>query len=90
MTRQTKNLSKFWRDYLYYDSTHFAGYCLPFIVFTMSKKNKIALVLVGAGLLSAIILSYHLPPEKLTIALTGPTAVIGAGLAEWSSSSKDD
>jgi hypothetical protein len=28
--------------------------------------------------------------EKLTIALTGPTAVIGAGLAEWSSSSKDD
>ncbi|MFN7864920.1 MAG: hypothetical protein ACK5N2_00700 [bacterium] len=56
----------------------------------MSKKNKIALVLVGAGLLSAIILSYHLPPEKLTIALTGPTAVIGAGLAEWSSSSKDD
>jgi hypothetical protein len=56
----------------------------------MSQKNKIALFLVGAGLLTVIILSYHLPPEKLTIALTGPTAVVGAGLAEWSSSSKDD
>ncbi len=51
----------------------------------MYQKNKIALFLVFPGLLSAIILSYHLPQEKLTIALTGPIAVIGAGLAEWSS-----
>jgi len=50
----------------------------------MSQKNKVALILVNAGLLSCIILSYHLPPEKLTIAITGPTAVIGAGLAQWS------
>ena len=50
----------------------------------MSQKNKIALSFVGMGLLSGIILSYHLPPEKLSFALTGPTAVVGAGLAEWS------
>jgi hypothetical protein len=54
----------------------------------MSQKNKIALLFVGAGLLSGIVLSYHLPPEKLTIALTGPTAVVGAGLAQWSN--RDD
>ena len=49
----------------------------------MSQKNKIALLFVGAGLLSGIILSYHLPSEKLAIALTGPTAVVGAGLSQW-------
>jgi hypothetical protein len=54
----------------------------------MSQKNKIALGLVCVGLLSCIILSYHLPPEKLTIAITGPTAVVGAGLAQWSN--RDD
>jgi hypothetical protein len=54
----------------------------------MSQKNKIALLFVGAGLLSGIVLSYHLPPEKLTIALTGPTAVVGAGLAQWNN--RDD
>ncbi|MCZ8247436.1 MAG: hypothetical protein ACK5U2_08265 [Microcystis sp.] len=54
----------------------------------MSQKNKIALLLVGAGLLSGIVLSYYLPPEKLTMALTAPTAVVGAGLAQWNS--KDD
>ena len=51
----------------------------------MSQKNKIALGFVSVGLLSCIVLSYHLPPEKLTIALTGPTALVGAGLAQWSS-----
>jgi hypothetical protein len=61
---------------------------LSFIDFRMSQKNKIALLFVGAGLLSGIVLSYHLPPEKLTIALTGPTAVVGAGLAQWSN--RDD
>jgi hypothetical protein len=50
----------------------------------MSQKNKIALLFVLSGLISGIILSYHLPPEKLAIALTGPTAVVGAGLAQWS------
>ncbi|CCI02154.1 hypothetical protein [Microcystis aeruginosa] len=54
----------------------------------MSQKNKIALLFVASGLLSGIILSYHLPPEKLAIALTGPTAVVGAGLTQWNS--KDD
>jgi hypothetical protein len=52
------------------------------------QKNKIALLFVGAGLLSGIVLSFHLPPEKLTIALTGPTAAIGAGLTQWNT--KDD
>jgi len=54
----------------------------------MSQKNKIALAFVGVGLLSCIVLSYHLPPEKLTIAIAGPTAVVGAGLAQWSN--RDD
>ncbi len=62
--------------------------CLSFIRVKMPQKNKIALGFVCVGLLSCIILSYHLPPEKLTIALTGPTAVIGAGLAQWSN--RDD
>jgi len=57
----------------------------------MSQKNKIALFFVGAGLLSGIVLSFHLPPEKLTMALTGPTAVVGAGLTQWNTKdSKDD
>jgi hypothetical protein len=56
----------------------------------MSQKNKIALLLVGAGLLSGIVLSYHLPPEKLSIALTGPTAVVGAGLAQWNNRDDED
>jgi hypothetical protein len=58
----------------------------------MSQKNKIALSFVGMGLLSGIILSYHLPPEKLSFALAGPTALVGAGLTEWSSkeNSSDD
>ena len=58
----------------------------------MSQRNKIALGFVGMGLFSGIILSYHLPPEKLSFALGGPTAVVGAGLAQWSSkeNSSDD
>ena len=58
----------------------------------MSQRNKIALGFVGMGLFSGIILSYHLPPEKLSFALAGPTAVVGAGLAQWSSkeNSRDD
>ncbi len=54
----------------------------------MPQKNTIALAFVGVGSLSFILLSYHLPPEKLTMALTVPTAVVGAGLAQWSN--KDD
>ena len=59
----------------------------------MSQKNKIALAFVGVGLLSCIVLSYNLPPEKLTIVITGPTALIGAGLGQWyysSESNKND
>jgi len=56
----------------------------------MSQKNKIALLFVGAGLLSGIVLSYHLPAEKLAIALTGPTAVVGAGLTQWNTENSKD
>jgi hypothetical protein len=70
---------------VYHDSIHFIGDCLPFIISRMSQKNKIALLFVGAGLLSGIVLSYHLPAEKLAIALTGPSAVVGAGLTQWNS-----
>jgi hypothetical protein len=52
----------------------------------MSPKNKTALFFIGSGLISGIFISYHLPPEKLVFALTGPTAVVGAGLSEWNSS----
>lgn len=62
---------------------------MPFIVFRMSQKNKIALLFVGAGLLSGIILSYHLPSEKLATALTGPTALVGAGLTQWNTKTDD-
>jgi predicted metal-binding membrane protein len=55
----------------------------------MSPKNKIALLLIGAGLVSGIAISYHLPAEKLALALTGPTAVVGAGLAQWSTNKED-
>lgn len=69
---------------MYHDSVYFIRYCLSLIISRMSQKNKIALLFVLSGLISGIILSYHLPPEKLAIALTGPTAVVGAGLAQWS------
>jgi hypothetical protein len=52
----------------------------------MSPKNKIALIFIASGLFSGIVISYHLPPEKLSLALTAPTALVGAGLAEWTSS----
>lgn len=55
----------------------------------MSPKNKIALIFIASGLLGGIVISYHLPAEKLALALTGPTAVVGAGLAQWSTN-KDD
>lgn len=44
------------------------------------------MLFIGSGLISGIIISYHLPAEKLVFALTGPTAVVGAGLSEWNSS----
>jgi hypothetical protein len=73
-------------------SPNYASYSflpgLSFIRVKMPQKNTIALAFVGVGLLCCILLSYHLPPEKLTMALTGPTAVVGAGLAQWSN--KDD
>jgi hypothetical protein len=61
---------------------------LSFIRVKMPQKNTIALAFVGVGSLICILLSYHLPPEKLIMALTVPTAVVGAGLAQWSN--KDD
>ena len=55
-----------------------------------TTNNKIALMFVIVGLLCVMILSHNLCKEKLTVALTGPTAVIGAGLAQWTYSSKND
>ncbi|CCI35736.1 MAG: hypothetical protein IM473_18640 [Microcystis sp. M015S2] len=56
----------------------------------MSQKNKIALIFIELGLISAIALSLVLPEEKLILALSLPSALVGAGLAQWSSSSKDN
>ncbi|MDJ0549520.1 hypothetical protein [Microcystis sp.] len=53
----------------------------------MSQKNKIALIFIELGLISAIALSLVLPEEKLILALSLPSALVGAGLAQWSSSS---
>jgi len=54
----------------------------------MSRKNKIALVFIFSGLISAVGLILALPEEKLILALSSPSALIGAGLAQWSSSSQ--
>jgi hypothetical protein len=56
----------------------------------MSPKNKIALVFISTGLISAIALSLLLPEEKLILALSSPSALIGAGLAQWSSNKEDE
>ena len=56
----------------------------------MSQKNKIALIFIELGLISAIALSLVFPEEKLILALSLPSALVGAGLAQWSSSSKDN
>ena len=56
----------------------------------MSPKNKIALVFISTGLISAMALSLILPEEKLIIALSSPSALIGAGLAQWSSNKEDE
>jgi hypothetical protein len=50
------------------------------------SKNRIALLFILLGLISGMLLSLILPEEKLVIALSGPTALIGAGLSQWSSS----
>ena len=54
----------------------------------MCPKNKIALVFIFSGLISAVGLILALPEEKLILALSSPSALIGAGLAQWSSSSE--
>jgi hypothetical protein len=56
----------------------------------MSKKNKMALIFIFTGLLSGILLSIVLPEEKLIIALSSPSALVGAGLAQWSSNHNED
>lgn len=56
----------------------------------MISKNKVALVFVLSGLISAIALSLVLPEEKLILALSSPSALIGAGLAQWSSSKEEE
>ncbi|MFM2026923.1 MAG: hypothetical protein RLZZ339_1640 [Cyanobacteriota bacterium] len=65
----------------------FSGFfCMP----RMSLKNKIALVFISSGLISAIALSLVLPEEKLILALSAPSALIGAGLGQWSSNKEDE
>jgi hypothetical protein len=51
-------------------------------------KDKVSWLFVLAGLISGIALSFALPEENLIIALSSPSALIGAGLAQWSSSSE--
>ncbi|WP_172968213.1 hypothetical protein [Microcystis aeruginosa] len=55
----------------------------------MTTKNKIALIFIGSGLVTGIALSLVLPEEKLVIALASPSALIGAGLAQWSSNKEE-
>ena len=49
----------------------------------MSPKKKIALVFIFSGLISAIALN-------LVLAVLAPSALIGAGLSQWSSSSESN
>ncbi len=53
------------------------------------SKNKTAFTFILLGLISGIVLSLILPEEKLVIALSGPTALIGAGLTQWTSSKEE-
>lgn len=52
---------------------------------TTQEKNKTAILFILLGLITCVVLSLFLPAEKLMIAMPGPTALIGAGLAQWSS-----
>jgi len=52
----------------------------------MISKNKVALIFIMSGMITAIALSLVLPEEKLILVLSAPSALIGAGLAQWSSS----
>ncbi|MBD2118562.1 hypothetical protein VQZ30_08500 [Microcystis aeruginosa 1339] len=52
----------------------------------MISKNKVALIFIMSGMITAIALSLVLPEEKLILALSAPSALIGAGLAQWTSS----
>ncbi|NCQ84583.1 MAG: hypothetical protein GPJ00_08765 [Microcystis aeruginosa W13-18] len=56
----------------------------------MSKKNKFALIFIFTGLLSGILLSLMLPEEKLVISISLPSALIGGGLSQWSSTQKEN
>jgi hypothetical protein len=52
---------------------------------TQQSKNKMAVLFIVMGLGCSIILSLLLPEDKLILALSGPTALIGAGLSQWTS-----
>lgn len=54
----------------------------------MISKNKVALIFIMSGMITAIALSLVLPEEKLILVLSAPSALIGAGLAQWSSSNE--
>ncbi|MDB9427170.1 hypothetical protein PN437_20110 [Microcystis aeruginosa CS-564/01] len=49
-----------------------------------------ALIFIFTGLLSGILLSLILPEGKLTSALNSPSALVGAGLAQWSSNHNEN
>jgi hypothetical protein len=54
----------------------------------MCLKNKIALLFIFSGLISAVGLTLVLPEEKLILVIPAPIALLGAGLCQWSSSSE--
>lgn len=56
----------------------------------MISKNKVALIFIMSGMITAIALSLVLPEEKLILALSAPSALIGAGLGQWSSNKEDE
>ena len=55
----------------------------------MSKKNILALIFIFTGLLSGILLTLVVPEEKLVIAISLPSALVGGGLSQWSSNQKE-
>jgi hypothetical protein len=56
---------------------------------SQQSKNKTAIIFIILGLITGIVLSLFLPEEKLILAMSAPTALVGAGLAQWSSNREE-
>lgn len=56
---------------------------------SQQSKNKTAIIFIILGLITGIVLSLFLPEEKLILAMSAPTALVGAGLVQWSSNREE-